>query len=82
MVVVTAAVTMVTVVVIMGMAAATGISAGITVILAVTMAAAGSRFPVRIREAAFAATPLPGVAVRTSARSETPRWDQEISAMR
>jgi hypothetical protein len=57
-----------------GMAAATGISAGITVILAVTMGAESSPYPVRIREAVFAAiAPLPGVAARTSARSETPR---------
>jgi len=62
--VVTAAVTMATVGVIMGMAAATGISAGITGILAVTIAAAGSRYPVHIREVIFAATPLPGAAVR------------------
>ena len=85
MAVVTAEVTMATVVVIMdtGMAAATGISAGITVIFVVTMAAVSSRSPVHIREAIFAAiAPLPGAAARTSARSATPRCDREISATR
>ena len=81
--VVTAAVTMATVGVIMGMAAATGISAGTTVIFVVTMAAASSRSPVHIREAIFAAiAPLPGAAARTSARSATPRCDRVISATR
>jgi len=66
-----------------GMAAATGISVVTTVILAVTTAAAGSPSTVRFREAIFAAiAPLPGAAGRTSARSETPRFDRETSAMR
>jgi hypothetical protein len=73
-----AAVTMAT-----GMVAATGISADITVILAVTMGAGSSPYPVRFREAVFAAiAPLPGVAARISARSATPRYDRETSAMR
>jgi hypothetical protein len=57
-----------------GMAAATGISADITVILAVTMGAEDSPYPVPFREAVFTAiAPL---------QSETPRLDPETSVMR
>jgi hypothetical protein len=57
-----------------GTVAAMGISAAATVILAVTMAAGDSLYPVRIREAVFAAIALlPGVVARISARSATPR---------
>lgn len=63
--------------------AGTGISAGITVIFAVTTAAASSRYPVRIRAAVFAAIATsPGAEAQISARSATPRYDPETSAMR
>lgn len=61
----------------------TGISAGITVIFVVTTAAGSSRYRAHIREAVFAAiAALPGAAARISARSATPRYDPETSAMR
>jgi hypothetical protein len=66
------------VVVTMAMVAATGISAA-----TVTMEAGNSRYPVRFREAIFAAiVPLPAAVGRTSARSETRPWERETSAMR
>jgi hypothetical protein len=77
MVVATAAVMatgMVVVTMASGMVVATGISAGITVILAVTIGAAGSRYSVRFRAAIFAATAL--------LRSATPRSGRAIIATR
>jgi len=60
----------------MAAATVTAISVGI-------VEAASSPYPVRFHEAVFAATaPLPAAADRTSARSETPRYDRETFATR
>ena len=66
------------------MAAATGISAAeATGILAGTTVVGGSQYPVHFRAAVLTAIArLPDVAVRTSARSGTPRLLREASATR